>query len=73
MKLTEVILYTMKMRMKTPFITSFGTVQNKTVIIIKATDETGVVGWGEGVAFAAHRSNWICATQNSSLEEAKCV
>ena len=51
MKLTEVILYTIKMRLKAPFMTSFGTVQNKTVIIIKATDETGVVGWGEGVAF----------------------
>ena len=53
MKLTEVTLYTMKMRMKTPFITSFGTVQDKTVIVIKATDETGVIGWGEGVAFDA--------------------
>ena len=51
MKLTEVTLYTMKMRMKTPFVTSFGTIQDKTVIIIKATDETGVAGWGEGVAF----------------------
>ena len=51
MKLTEVTLYTMKMRMKTPFVTSFGTIQDKTVIIIKATEETGVVGWGEGVAF----------------------
>ena len=51
MKLTEVIVYTMKMRLKAPFMTSFGTIQDKTVIVIKATDETGVVGWGEGVAF----------------------
>lgn len=51
MKLTEVRVYTMKMRLKVPFITSFGTIQDKTVIVIKATDETGVVGWGEGVAF----------------------
>lgn len=51
MKLTEVTLYTMKMRMKSPFVTSFGTIQDKTVIVIKAKDETGVVGWGEGVAF----------------------
>ena len=51
MKLTEVIIYTMKMRLKAPFMTSFGTIQDKTVIVIKATDETGVVGWGEGVAF----------------------
>ena len=51
MKLTEVIVYTIKMRLKVPFVTSFGTIQDKTVIVIKATDETGVVGWGEGVAF----------------------
>lgn len=51
MKLTEVIIYTLKMRMKAPFKTSFGTIQDKIVLAIKATDESGIVGWGEGVAF----------------------
>ena len=41
----------MKMRMKTPFTTSFGTLQEKTFLLIEATDESGVIGWGEGVAF----------------------
>lgn len=51
MKLVEVIIYTMKMRMKTPFATSFGTLQDKTFLLIEAIDESGVIGWGEGVAF----------------------
>lgn len=51
MKLTEVKLYTMEMRMKTAFTTSFGTMQDKTFLLIEAKDESGVVGWGEGVAF----------------------
>lgn len=53
MKLTEVIIYTLKMRMNTPFVTSFGAVQDKTVLVIKAKDESGTIGWGEGVAFDA--------------------
>lgn len=53
MKVTEVTIYTLKMRMKTPFVTSFGAVQDKTVLVIKAEDESGIVGWGEGVAFDA--------------------
>ncbi len=51
MKLTEVIIYTMKMRMKTPFSTSFGTMQNKTFLLIEVKDQNGLTGWGEGVAF----------------------
>ncbi|WP_431028269.1 o-succinylbenzoate synthase [Lysinibacillus sp. LZ02] len=53
MRLTEVTIYTLNMRMKSPFVTSFGTVQEKTVLVIKAQDESGVIGWGEGVAFDA--------------------
>lgn len=51
MKLTEVTIYTMKMRMKSPFSTSFGTMQNKTFLLIEVKDESGMSGWGEGVAF----------------------
>lgn len=51
MKLTEVTIYRLKMRMKAPFVTSFGAVQDKTVLVIEAKDESGMTGWGEGVAF----------------------
>ncbi len=51
MKITEVILYALKMQMKSSFATSFGVIHQKTVIVIKATDASGTVGWGEGVAF----------------------
>lgn len=51
MKLTAVTIYLLKMRMKSPFATSFGVIQDKTVLAIKAVDESGMVGWGEGVAF----------------------
>ena len=51
MKLTNIYLYTLKMKLKTPFVTSTGTVEYKTVHILKAVDTSGVVGWGESVAF----------------------
>jgi o-succinylbenzoate synthase len=51
MKIVEVIIYQVEMRMKTPFTTSFGTMQNKRFLVLEVTDESGVVGWGEGVAF----------------------
>lgn len=51
MKLTNITLYTLKMKMKTPFATSTGIVHEKTVLALKAVDESGLVGWGEGVAF----------------------
>ena len=53
MKLVEVVIYTLEMRMKSPFVTSFGTLQNRTFLLIEAKDESGVTGWGEGVAFDA--------------------
>ena len=51
MKLVEVTLYEVEMKMKTPFTTSLGTMQNKKFIVLEAKDEAGVIGWGEGVAF----------------------
>ncbi|MEO4054965.1 o-succinylbenzoate synthase [Solibacillus sp. CAU 1738] len=53
MKITKVTIYTMKMHMKSPFTTSFGTLQNKIFLLIEAKDESGLTGWGEGVAFDA--------------------
>lgn len=51
MKVTEVVLRQMKMRMKSPFTTSFGTFQDKEFLLLEAKDETGLSGWGESVAF----------------------
>ena len=51
MKIVEVIIYQVEMRMKTPFTTSFGTMQNKRFLVLEVRDESGVIGWGEGVAF----------------------
>lgn len=39
------------MRMKHPFTTSFGTVQDKLFIVVEAYDEQGFCGYGEGDAF----------------------
>ena len=51
MKIVEVALHELNMRMKTPFTTSLGTMQNKRVLVLEVKDESGVIGWGEGVAF----------------------
>jgi len=53
MIIKKVEVFLMEMKMKTPFSTSFGTIQNKKFYIVKVTDECGFVGWGEGVAFEA--------------------
>lgn len=53
MKIMQVQIYTLEKKMKSPFSTSFGTVHNKKFYVIEAIDESGIVGWGEGVAFEA--------------------
>jgi len=49
MKINEVILYKMNMRMKNPFTTSFGTEQNRLFILVEVKNENGLSGWGECV------------------------
>ena len=51
MKLVEVTMHELVMKMKTPFTTSLGSMQDKRFLVVEAKDESGVVGWGEGVAF----------------------
>ncbi|MBU8878613.1 o-succinylbenzoate synthase [Bacillus sp. FJAT-29790] len=51
MKLTKIILRHLKMRMKSPFATNFGSFQDKEFILLEAEDENGNSGWGESVAF----------------------
>ena len=51
MFIKQIDIFLMEMKMKTPFSTSFGTVQTKQFYIVKATDESGTIGWGEGVYY----------------------
>ncbi|MFJ8064238.1 o-succinylbenzoate synthase [Psychrobacillus sp. NPDC096426] len=51
MLITEVNIRKMKMMMKTPFSTSFGTFQHKDFLLLEVTDELGNTGWGESTAF----------------------
>ncbi|MFE6168298.1 o-succinylbenzoate synthase [Viridibacillus arvi] len=51
MKITEIKIRQLSMRMKSPFSTSFGTLQDKQFLILEAKDASGISGWGEGVAF----------------------
>ncbi|KGX86348.1 o-succinylbenzoate synthase [Pontibacillus litoralis] len=45
----EVIMYKMKMEMKSPFTTSFGTQYDREFILVEVKDENGLSGWGECV------------------------
>ncbi|HWO98549.1 MAG TPA: o-succinylbenzoate synthase [Bacillus sp. (in: firmicutes)] len=51
MKIKEIILRHVSMKMKSPFTTSFGTFQDKEFLLLEAKDENGISGWGESVAF----------------------
>src|SRR5699024_12622521 len=45
----EIIVYKVKMEMKNPFKTSYGTTKDRTFLILEAIDENGISGWGECV------------------------
>lgn len=51
MIIQEVMLRQLKMTMKQPFSTSFGTLQDKDFLLLEVKDENGNSGWGESVAF----------------------
>lgn len=53
MKLDQITVRHIKMPMKAPFSTSFGTIDEKEFLLIEAKDQSGNVGWGEAVAFVA--------------------
>lgn len=53
MKVSEVTLRHLKMRMNFPFTTSFTTMQDREFILVEAKNEDGLSGWGESVAFTA--------------------
>lgn len=51
MIIKEINIRRIKMMMKNPFTTSFGTFQEKDFLLLEAIDEHGNTGWGESVAF----------------------
>lgn len=50
MKVNEVILYKVRMRMRNPFTTSFGTEQDRLFLLVEVKNQEGLSGWGECVA-----------------------
>ena len=51
MIIKEINIRKMKMTMKSPFTTSFGTFQDKDFLLLEVKDDLGNTGWGESVAF----------------------
>lgn len=53
MKIKKVTIRHLKMKLKHPFSTSFGTIFNKEFLLLEVEDEKGTIGFGESVAFEA--------------------
>lgn len=51
MKIESVTLHLICMRLKTPFVTSYGAHTDRRTILIEIADGDGLTGWGECVAF----------------------
>lgn len=53
MIINEMTIYHLKMPLKNPFTTSFGTVKDKEFLLLEAIGNSGKIGYGECVAFNA--------------------
>jgi o-succinylbenzoate synthase len=53
MRIKKVTLYSIRMPLKTPFTTHLQNVKDREGIIVEVTDEDGVTGFGEAVAFSS--------------------
>ena len=53
MEIEEITIRHLKMSMKAPFKTSFGTIHEKELLLLEVRDVAGTIGWGETVAFVA--------------------
>lgn len=53
MRIEEITVRHLKMAMKAPFQTSFGTIYEKELLLLEVKDVAGTIGWGEAVAFVA--------------------
>ncbi|TYR82048.1 o-succinylbenzoate synthase [Priestia megaterium] len=52
MKIQKVRLHVIELNLLSPFSTSYGTIQNRELILIEVEDDNGEIGWGEVVAFS---------------------
>jgi len=52
-ELSKIVLHKVKMKLKSPFTTSFGSLQEKEFFVVEAIDPIGRTGWGESVAFSS--------------------
>lgn len=52
MKIASVEIYVIQMPLKSPFLTHLGAVKDRVGIIVKVTNNDGLSGFGEGVAFS---------------------
>ena len=50
MQLEKIELFEIEMPLKHPFETSFGTTQNRRILLVRVWDKNGVSGWGECTA-----------------------
>lgn len=51
MKIVNITIRQLKMKLKEPFTTSFGTFIDRDFLVLEAQDQDGTIGWGESVAF----------------------
>lgn len=51
MKIVNFTIRQLKMKLKDPFTTSFGTFTDRDFLLLEAQDQDGTIGWGESVAF----------------------
>lgn len=66
MKIEQITVRKLRMKLKAPFTTSFGTFTDKVFLLVEVKDELGNTGWGESVAFDSpwyneetYKTNWI--------------
>lgn len=66
MRIEQITVRKLRMNLKGPFTTSFGTFREKIFLLVEVKDELGNTGWGESVAFDApwyneetYKTNWI--------------
>lgn len=52
MRIDRITLHHIRLKLKVPFVTSYGAYRDRDTLIVEMADEAGNVGWGECVAFA---------------------
>lgn len=54
MKITDITIHHLRMTMKNPFTTSFGSLQDKEFLLLEAKDADGTIGWGNLLHLRLH-------------------